>query len=102
MSRLCTRLLGMLLIGCYLTGCTVPSFLECHDIDFFEGLFSLNTSGMLAAESEVSPFAVEPSRRYAWIHEAPSVVGVSSSQGTMVWSFELDGKTYHAEYVRVE
>ena len=102
MRRTFTRVaLGVFVVSA-LVGCTPPDFGFCRDMDIFEGLFSLSIAGPVAETSEAMPFAVEPSRKYAWIGEVPSVVGVSSSEGKMVWSFELDGKTYHAEYIRVE
>ena len=102
MRRLCTCALALVLLVSALAGCSPLDFDSCQDLDVFEGLFSMNNGGMLSGTPAETPFAVDPSRQYTWIGEAPGLVGVSTTQGKMVWSFEVDGKTYHAEYIRVE
>ena len=102
MRRTLIQFLGLSALGCALVGCSPPDFDSCQDLNIFEGLFSLKADGLNARTPDAIPFAVEASRQYAWIGDAESHVGVSAAQGKMVWTFQRDGKTYHAEYVRVE
>ena len=97
-----TQFLTLSALGCALVGCSPPDFDSCQDLNIFEGLFSLKADGLDSRTPDAIPFAVEPSTHFAWIGDAESHLGVSALQGKMVWTFQRDGKTYHAEYVRVE